>query len=193
MSCIHTEKLPKGSFFLAIFYKSHNMATRVHRLKQGAKIMLLETIDHSTLTRLVETGSIRGAHVVGRAGGWSLIVTYGIMERALAAQRSRKIRIFRRMETLITYLKEIGIQRFEVTATDFESSGGSSYSRPDRAEALRHAHEAAAYDKWFREQIESALQEADDPATQWVPHNIVKADMAHQRAQLQARIKGGAR
>ncbi|WP_446662251.1 antitoxin PaaA2 family protein, partial [Escherichia coli] len=33
-------------------------------------------------------------------------------------------------------------------------------TRPDRAEALKRAHEAAAYDAWFREQVQAAI---DDP------------------------------
>lgn len=150
--------------------------------------MAMETIDHGTLAELVEAGALRGAHVVGQPGGWSLRVKYGAAERSLVAQRSRQVRIFRRMETLVSYLKDVGIERFDVDAADYEAEGGKS--RPDRAEALRRAHEAAAHDRWFREQVEVALKEADDPATEWVPHDVVKQDMARQRAELLARIKG---
>ena len=45
-----------------------------------------------------------------------MLVKYGAQERALAAQRSRQVRLFRRFETLTTYLKEISIVRFEVDA-----------------------------------------------------------------------------
>lgn len=148
----------------------------------------METIDHGTLAELVEAGALRGAHVVGQPGGWSLRVEYGATERSLAAQRSRQVRVFRRMETLVSYLKDVGIERFDVDAADYEAEGGKS--RPDRAEAMRRTHEAAAHDKWFREQVEAAVTEADDPNTEWVPHEIVKQDMARQRAELLARIKG---
>lgn len=151
--------------------------------------MAAETIDHSTLTELVEAGALRGAHVVGQPGGWSLRVKYGAAERALAAQRSRQVRVFRRIETLVSYLKDVGIEHFDVDAADYQAEGGKS--RPDRAEAMRRAHEAAAHDKWFRDQIEEAIKEADDPNTEWVPHEVVKQDMARQRAELLARIKGG--
>lgn len=150
--------------------------------------MVMETIDHGTLAQLVEAGALRGAHVVGQPGGWSLRVEYGAAERALAAQRSRQVRVFRRMETLVSYLKDVGIERFDVDAADYEAEGGKS--RPDRAEAMRRTHEAAAHDKWFREQVEAAVTEADDPNAEWVPHEIVKQDMARQRAELLARIKG---
>ena len=151
--------------------------------------MAAETIDHSTLTELVEAGALRGAHVVGQPGGWSLRVKYGAAERALAAQRSRQVRVFRRIETLVSYLKDVGIEHFDVDAADYQAEGGKT--RPDRAEAMRRAHEAAAHDKWFRDQIEEAIKEADDPNTEWVPHEVFKQDMARQRAELLARIKGG--
>lgn len=150
--------------------------------------MVTETIDHGTLAELVEAGALCGAHVVGQPGGWSLRVKYGAAERSLAAQRSRQVRVFRRMETLVSYLKDIGIERFDVDAANYEAEGGKS--RPDRAEAMRRTHEAAAHDKWFREQVEEAVKEADDPNTEWVPHEIVKQDMARQRAEMLARIKG---
>ena len=134
--------------------------------------MAAETIDHSTLTELVEAGALRGAHVVGQPGGWSLRVKYGAAERALAAQRSRQVRVFRRIETLVSYLKDVGIEHFDVDAADYQAEGGKT--RPDRAEAMRRAHEAAAHDKWFRDQIEEAIKEADDPNTDWVLHEDVR-------------------
>jgi len=40
-------------------------------------------------------------------------------ERPLAAQHSRQVWLFRRFETLVAYLKGIGIARFEVDAANF--------------------------------------------------------------------------
>lgn len=154
--------------------------------------MAAETIDHTTLSRLVEAGAVRGAHVVGQDGGWAIMIKYGMAERALAAQRSRQVRLFKRMETLVSYLKDVGISRFDVDAADYAPETVKTHSRPDRAEALRRAHEAAAHDRWFRGQVEEALREADDPNTEWIPHDVVKQDMARQRTELLARIKGDA-
>ena len=47
------------------------------------------TVDHATLEHLVEAGAVRGAHVVGQAGGWGVVVQYGMTERALAANEAR--------------------------------------------------------------------------------------------------------
>ncbi|ARM91545.1 hypothetical protein RHEC894_PD00037 (plasmid) [Rhizobium sp. CIAT894] len=149
--------------------------------------MITETIDHSTLSSLVEAGAVDAAHVVGKTGGWSVVIRYGKSERTLAAQRSRQVRLFKRMDTLVSYLKDIGISQFDVDAADYVSE---TALRPDRAAALRRTHEAAEYDKWFREQVEEAIREADDPNAVWIPHEVVKEEMARERAELLARLKG---
>src|SRR5450759_1857175 len=108
--------------------------------------MTTETIDHTTLTKLADAGVVRSAHVVGQAGGWGILVKYGMTERALAAQRSHQVRIFRKLETLVAYLKGVGIPRFDVDAVNYDAEGENLYKRPDRAAAMKDAHEAAAYD-----------------------------------------------
>ena len=144
--------------------------------------MTTETIDHNTLARLVEAQAVRGARVIGQPGGWGVVVKHGRTERPLAATRSREVRVFKKLETLVSYLKEIGISRFDVDAVNFDPQTVSTYSRPDASKALKRAHAAAAHDKWFREQVAQALKEAEDPATQWVSNETVKAESARRRA-----------
>jgi len=62
---------------------------------------------------------IRGRYAVGQPGGWTLLVRYGLAERALAAQRSKQVRVFRKLDTLVLYLQQIGVSRFEVEAAGF--------------------------------------------------------------------------
>ena len=150
--------------------------------------MIADTIDHNTLTKLVEAGAVRAAHVIGQSGGWGVMIRYGMLERPLAASRSKQLRTFKKLETLVAYLKDIGISRFDVDASQYDPATLKTYSRPDRAEAMKKAHEAAAYDLWFREQVEQALKEANDPNTVWIPHEAVKADMRRQRQALLARM-----
>lgn len=57
------------------------------------------------------------------------------------------------------------------------------------AERMRHAHEAAGHDKWFRAQVEQAINEADDPSIEWVSHEEAKVSWAKKRAQLLKRIE----
>lgn len=143
--------------------------------------MTTETIDHGTLSRLVEADAIRAAHVIGQAGGWALSVQFGMAERFLAAQRSGKLRLFRKLETIMAYLKELGIHRFDVDSSGYDAEQAKThYKRPDRAEALKRAHEAAEHDAWFRQQVQEALDAADQPDAVFIPHAVVMADLKTQ-------------
>jgi hypothetical protein len=148
-----------------------------------------ETIDHSTLSKLIEAGSIRSAEVVGQPGGWSVVVNYGMTQRALAARRG-EVRLFRRFETLAEYLKGIGYVKLTVNTADFDKTAPKPRTRPDAAQQLRRAHQAAAYDTWFREQVGQAIQEADDPSTPWVSGAEVSAKSAARRAAWRAKAAG---
>lgn len=129
--------------------------------------MATETIDHTTLTKLAEAGVVRSAHVVGQDGGWGILVKYGMTERALAAQRSHQMRIFRKLETLVEYLKGIGIPRFDVDAVNYDPQSVTGAKRPDRAAAMKDAHAAAAYTKWLKAEVQEAL----DDTSPTIPHD----------------------
>ena len=143
---------------------------------------MTETIDHGTLFRLVEAGAVSGVHIVGQRGGWAVMVRYGTHERPLAAQRSRQVRLFRRFETMVSYLKDVGIGQFDVDAAIFDPQA-TKRIRPDRSDALKRAHEAAAYDNWFRAQVQASL---DDPRPS-IPDTEVKAHFAAKRDALRKR------
>jgi hypothetical protein len=122
-----------------------------------------KTIDHGTLRRLIEAGAHVGAEVVGSGGSWVIVINYGRSSQTLAATRG-KPKTFRQFETLAGYLKELGIVEYRVNAAEFEP-GGTQKEDPDRrsataSERMKRAHEAAAYDAWFREQVQASI---DDP------------------------------
>ncbi|CAN5787282.1 hypothetical protein BH11PSE8_BH11PSE8_07890 [soil metagenome] len=144
------------------------------------------TIDHNTLARLVEADAVRAAHIVGRPGGWGVVVEYGSTERSLAATRSKEARVFKRFETLVGYLKGIGIVRFDVDTANFDESTGKTYRRPDTSATLKQAHAALAHDRWFQEQVAGAIDQANDPATAWVSNETAMADSAERRAAWRA-------
>ena len=144
--------------------------------------MTTETIDHHTLARLVEARGVRGARAVGRPGGWGVVVKSAKAERPLAATRSGEVRVFKKLETLVGYLVGVGIDRFDVDATNFDADNIATYSRPDASAALKRAHAAAAHDRWFREQVAKAVEEAKDPATQWVSNEAAQVQGAKRRA-----------
>lgn len=143
-----------------------------------------ETIDHQTLMRLVEAGAVHGATVIGQPGGWGVIVQYGTTERAVAAKRG-PVRVWRRFETLASYLQEMGLNRYQVDAVNYkpESLRESTPKRPDAAERMRRAHEAAAYDEWLRGKVESSRS---DPRPS-ISNDDMKTEFATRRAALRAK------
>jgi len=147
--------------------------------------MTRSTIDHTTLAQLAGAGAIDKTLVVGQTGGWSIVVRYGKSEHPLAAQRSRQIRLFKKMETLVSYLRDVGISQFDVDASDYAAEPAK---RPDRADALKRAHEAAEHDRWFREQVRIGLREADDPNTVWISNEDMEKEWEEMRVELEARI-----
>lgn len=76
-------------------------------------------ITHPTLVQLVATGAVRVVVAVSQPNGWSLLLHYGLVERALTAQRSKQVKGFRKLYTLQAYLLESGVIRFEVDAAGF--------------------------------------------------------------------------
>ena len=122
-----------------------------------------KTIDHSTLRRLVDAGANVGAEVVGASGGWGVVIKYGRASQTLAATRG-KPRTFRQFETLASYLKDLGITEFRVNTAEFDAGTGATNPTDKRSatasERMKRAHQAAAYDTWFRVQVQAAI---DDP------------------------------
>lgn len=147
-----------------------------------------ETIDQATLVNLVQAGAIHDASVIGQPGGWEVVVRYGKVRRALAVKQG-KVRIFRKLDTLDSFLRGIGLLQYQVDASQFDPT---KTVRTNAAASLRlkQAHEAAAYDKWFGAEIDQAVTEADDPTTQWVSHDEAKAGWAKKRAEL-VKLAGG--
>lgn len=143
-----------------------------------------DTIDHVTLSRLVEASAVNGASIIGQPGGWGVVIKYGMTERALAAKRG-SVRIFRKFETLVGYLKGIGVVKFQVDATGYDPAALKlTRNNIGAGERMKAAHEAAAHDKWFRAQVEEGIKEADDPTTQWVSNEVVEERFAAKRKAL---------
>lgn len=135
--------------------------------------MTTDTIDHATLTKLAETGVVSRARIVGQPGGWQLVVRNGKTECALKAQRSQQVRLFRSFETLVGYLKDLGIVNFDVDAKNFDARSPATRKRPDTSAAMKQAHEAAAYDKWLKAEV----QEAIDDTGPTIPHDEVVSNV----------------
>lgn len=121
-----------------------------------------KTIDHGTLRRLVDAGAQVGAEVVGATGGWGVVINHGRTSQTLSATRGQPRR-WRQFETLAGYLKGLGITEVRVNTAEFEprpTTGGQDRRSATASDRMKHAHQAAAYDTWFRQQVQASI---DDP------------------------------
>jgi len=143
--------------------------------------MATETINHATLTQLIEADAVRSTTVVGVQGGWRVLVCYGTAESQLAAQRGGA-RTWRRLDAVAGYLHGLGLARFEVDAANHEDTPGKK--RPDQARAMRELHDSAEHDRWFREQVEQAINKADSPDAVWHDQHEVMQDARAMLAQV---------
>jgi hypothetical protein len=133
-----------------------------------------EIIDGKAVRSLVEAHALRGATILGRPGGWAVVVRYGSMERAVAAQRSRQMRLWRNLNTAAGYVRvELGMSRFEVV-TDGHEPDAIERRRPDASARLKRA---LSYDEWAKKDLELALRQADDPATEWIDNDQAMAEL----------------
>ena len=127
--------------------------------------MSSETITHSTLRELAEAGAVRQACAVAHGDRWAIVVRYGGIEKTLAARNSHQVRSWANLNSLVKYLSDLGIRRFEADATNYDPSQ-KTFSRPDKSESLKRAHEAAAHRKWFIAQVEATLAAGHTPLSQ---------------------------
>ena len=102
------------------------------------KLIKIETVNHITLLKLLQFGLVHEVSVVGGEEGWQIIIKHEKVEQYLSAVHSKQIRIFRRLDTAVFYLKNLGIQEVMVKVADYnpEIKTGKR-SRPDRSEALK--------------------------------------------------------
>ena len=142
--------------------------------------MNAETITHTTLKELVEAGAIRRACAVAFGDRWGLVFSYGGVEKTLRSKNGHNVRNWANLNSVANYLAELGIRKFEADATNYDPNQ-KTLTRPDKSAALKKAHQAAEYDKWFREQVQAAI---DDPRPS-VPHDEAVRKM---EAELTRRI-----
>ena len=146
-----------------------------------------KTIDHGTLRRLVDAGAHVGAEVIGATGGWGVVINYARASQTLSATRGQP-RTWRQFETLAGYLKELGIVEYRVYTAEFAPSAAASKQddkrRTTASERMKRAHQAAAHDTWFREQVQASI---DDPRES-IDDAVAKKEFAAKRAALAKRV-----
>lgn len=102
----------------------------------------------------------------------------------LATTHSKRLRGFRNPIKAIAVLHEMGAHHVEIDTSAWspQQEAFEGRKRPDTSERQRRAHAAAAHDAWFRQEMEKAVQEADNPESAWVDQEEVKLQSAKKRA-----------
>ncbi len=150
-----------------------------------------EIIDGRAVKGLVEARALRGATIVGQPGGWSVVVRYGSVERAVAAQRARRARLWRNLNTAANYVREeLGLPRFDVDSANHEPDA-IERRRPDTADRQRRARAAVEHDTWFRGEVEGSLVKADSAEASWLSHETVMGKLDNRIARLRKRAETG--
>jgi hypothetical protein len=117
-------------------------------------------LDQAEFADVLGGRAARAQLVPAKTGGWHIMVRNGTSETTLAAQRG-KPRHFARAETAFAYLQRLGVEEVSVSVKGYEPGRKSARTRPDRAAALKRAHEAAEYERWYREQVQIGIDSAD--------------------------------
>ena len=144
-----------------------------------------KTIDHGSLRRLVDAGAHVGAEVIGASGGWGVVINYGRASQTLSAARGQP-RTWRQFETLAGYLKNLGITEVRVNTAEFEPrpvTGQQDKRSTTASDRMKRAHLAAAYDGWFREQVQASI----DDQRPGMDEETVRKRFAAKRAALAKR------
>lgn len=118
-----------------------------------------KTIDHGSLQRLLEAGAPIEVEVIGGDGGWGVTIAYGCVRQTLAVMRG-DARTFRRFETLVHYLAQLGIAVFHVDATAYRPQPAglqSDLRRRQASDRMKRAHAAAALERLLQAGPEAGL------------------------------------
>lgn len=113
----------------------------------------------------------------------------GVLEKPLGGTKTDRPRKWRSLDTLTAYLRK-DLRVVHIDGIDTSHHSDLDPDRPGAAARLKRAHEAAAYDTWYRAQVDAGIKEADDPATQWISHEESMARMHQHLDELEARARG---
>ncbi len=144
----------------------------------------MQSMTLEQLRATASAGGVVGVTLKGEGSGFFMeIATRSGQDAFLVKARSTEPRRFGSANSALTVLRGIGIAVAQLDATNWDPDQKEvTQNRDNRAQAMRQAHEAAAYNHWLAAEIQEAI---DDPRPS-VPHNEVMARMDARTARHKA-------
>lgn len=122
-----------------------------------------------------DAGGVEGVTLKGQGGAFLVqIATRSGAAALLAKARSNEPHRFGNPVAALKVLRDVGITIGQFDASEWNPAGKEeTVGNRGRADAMRKAHQAAAYTEWLAAEIQEAI---DDPRPS-IPHDEVMARM----------------
>ncbi len=122
----------------------------------------MQSMTLEQLRATTSAGGVTGVTLKGQGCGFFIeIATRSGQDAFLVKARSTEPRRFGNPTTALNVLREIGIVVAKIDATNWDpDQKDMTRSRQSRAEAMRNAHEAAAYNEWLATEIQVSLDDS---------------------------------
>jgi hypothetical protein len=143
-----------------------------------------QPIKLESLRELVAAGSVKSATILGQKGGYAVLASVGLQQRPLGTKYG-EVRTFASTDTAVKALREVGLSQFNLDVTHYEQ-GRLRAARPDVTHKAQQARAALTHDRWFREQVQSALDSDARGEMTWHDHDTLWADLEADAAKLVA-------
>ncbi|OGB05744.1 MAG: hypothetical protein A3E52_03205 [Burkholderiales bacterium RIFCSPHIGHO2_12_FULL_63_20] len=135
----------------------------------------MQSMTLEQLRATASAGGVVGVTLKGQGSGFFMeIATRSGQDAFLVKARSTEPRRFGSPNSALVVLRDIGIAVAQLDATNWNPDQKEvTQNRDSRAQAMRQAHEAAAYNQWLTGEIQASI---DDPRPS-IPHDEVMAEM----------------
>lgn len=139
------------------------------------KVRIMQSMTLEQLRATANAGGVTGVTLKGQGGGFFVeIATRSGHDAVLSKARTTEPRRFGNPTSALNVLRDVGIAIVQLDATNWNpDEKDMSRSRQSRAEAMREAHEAAAYNQWLAAEIQESI---DDPRPN-ISHDEVMTEM----------------
>ena len=132
---------------------------------------MLQPIKLESLRELVAAGSIKSATILGQKGGYAVVASIGMQQRPLGTKFG-EVRMFGSTDTAVKVLRELGLSQFNLDVSNYEE-GRLRAARPDVTAKAKNAAAALAHDRWFRGQVQEALDKEARGEAEWIEHDVL--------------------